>query len=332
MRWVGREALAFQPVSNSYNALRSTAIAACVLLLAVSCGTNDTGTIPAPVPTAAATTAPAAAPDAQTSPPTVSATEPPTPPPPESEFQLGAPTVLDVLDGLIVEPEFEGSGYERDEFEHDRAYLCDEPGTDPYTGAVFDPASCDVDHIVAAKEAFESGAWAWNVSRRRAFGNDGDNLIATRDCVNRSKSADDMAEWARRIGSGTCEGLTTTPQGDCFLAVTTVIVKNSYSLSVDTAEKDALAKALEDCPPDGPMPSQPINFQPEATPIELAPVQPDNSSSDCHPAYSPCLPKLPGDALNFGDLTAAQKPVAVLVPGVDRYRLDRDGDGRGCTS
>ena len=29
-----------------------------------------------------------------------------------------------------------------------------------------------------------------------------------------------MAEWSRRIGSGGCEGLTTTPQGDCFLAVT----------------------------------------------------------------------------------------------------------------
>lgn len=54
--------------------------------------------------------------------------------------------------------------------------------------------------------------------------------------------------------------------------------------------------------------------------------------SDCHPAYSPCLPNLPGDALNCGDLTADQKPVTVLEIGIDPYRLDQDGDGRGCTS
>ena len=233
---------------------------------------------------------------------------------------------------MAVEPEYEGSGYERAEFEHDRSYLCDSSGTDPYTGVSFNPASCDVDHIVAAKEAFESGAWSWDVSRRRAFGNDADNLIATRDCVNRSKSADDMAEWSRRIGSGTCEGLTTTAQGDCLLAVTTVIVKNSYSLSVDTAEKDALTQTLDNCPPEGPMPSQPPDFQPNTPSLEVAVITPADSRSDCHPAYSPCLPNLAGDALNCGDLTADQKPVTVLVPGVDPYRLDRDGDGQGCTS
>ena len=234
----------------------------------------------------------------------------------------------------MVEPEFEGSGYERAEFEHDRAYLCDRQGVDPYTGAVFDPAGCDVDHIVAAKEAFESGAWSWDTARRRAFGNDGDNLVATRDCVNRSKGAGDMAEWTGRIGSGTCEGLATTPQGDCFLGATIVVVKSSYSLSVDTAEKAALTRALENCPPEGPEPSQPTDFQAETTTIELTPIPTNKSSSgsDCHPAYSPCLPNLPGDALNCGDLTSDQKPVQVLVTGVDPYRLDRDGDGWGCTS
>ena len=41
---------------------------------------------------------------------------------------------------------------------------------------------------------------------------------------------------------------------------------------------------------------------------------------------------LSGDALNCGDLTSDQKPVTVNEIGVDPYRLDRDGDGRGCTS
>jgi hypothetical protein len=51
---------------------------------------------------------------------------------------------------------------------------------------------------------------------------------------------------------------------------------------------------------------------------------------DCHPAYSPCIPNRAGDAINCGDLSAAQKPVTVLDPSYDPYRLDADGDGRGC--
>lgn len=54
--------------------------------------------------------------------------------------------------------------------------------------------------------------------------------------------------------------------------------------------------------------------------------------SDCHPAYTPCLPNLAGDALNCGDLSSSQKPVTVLNPSVDPYNLDGDGDGRACTS
>ncbi len=63
-----------------------------------------------------------------------------------------------------------------------------------------------------------------------------------------------------------------------------------------------------------------------------APTTPIDATddSDCHPAYSPCLPNLAGDAINCGDLTSDQRPVTVLVPGVDPYRLDRDGDGMGC--
>ena len=58
----------------------------------------------------------------------------------------------------------------------------------------------------------------------------------------------------------------------------------------------------------------------------------ETPEEDCHLAYTPCLPNLPGDALNCGDLTPDQKPVTVNEIGVDPYRLDRDGDGRGCTS
>lgn len=147
----------------------------------------------------------------------------------ESDGQPGRAAV-DVLDALAVEPEYGGSGYVRADFDHDRAYLCDQAGSDPYTGIAYTPATCDVDHIVAAQEAFESGAWAWDTARRRAFGNHAANLTATRsmDCLSvlldRSKGARDIAEWSGRIGSGTCEGTVTTAEGRCFLAAKTVQV------------------------------------------------------------------------------------------------------------
>ena len=219
----------------------------------------------------------------------------------------------------------------RADFDHDRGYLCNDAGTDPYTGISFDAGTCDVDHIVAAQEAFESGAWEWDVTRRQTFGNDALNLVATRDCVNRSKGSRDMAEWLGRVASGTCEGVETTTQGRCYLAWKTVEVKAAYSLSVDTDEKNALTQVLDGCPSSGPMqPSDPTGSQP-TTEQEPATTGTEGGS-DCHPAYSPCLPNLAGDALNCGDLTSEQKPVRVLQIGVDPYRLDRDQDGWGCTS
>ena len=159
--------------------------------------------------------------------------------------------VLAVLDSLTVETEHEGPGYERREFEHQQGHLCDFPGIDPYTGTAFDADSCDVDHIVAAREAFESGAWRWDVHRRKSFGNDALNLVPSRDCVNRSKGARDMAEWSGKIGSGDCRGLTVTAQGRCFAAWKMVEVKNKFGLSVDHAEKGALAQVLENCLAEG---------------------------------------------------------------------------------
>ena len=48
------------------------------------------------------------------------------------------------------------------------------------------------------------------------------------------------------------------------------------------------------------------------------------------PAYEPCIPNLEGDSLNCGDLGADQKPVRVIEPAVDPFRLDGDNDGVGC--
>ena len=251
-------------------------------------------------------------------------------PTPEGAWSAEA---LAVLDSLSVEAEYDSSGYERRHFDHDRHYLCDSSGSDPYIGEPFTPDTCDVDHIVAAKEAYESGAWSWDVATRQQFGNAATNLVPSRDCVNRSKGAGDLAEWSGTVGSGTCEGVGTTPQGRCFLAGKAVEVKAEWSLSVDPSELAALRNVLQGCADGNPAtPTSPIS-----EPADEPTARPSQTSStgeggDCHPAYSPCLPDLPGDALNCGDLTADQKPVTVHNPGIDPYRLDRDGDGTGCTS
>jgi hypothetical protein len=44
---------------------------------------------------------------------------------------------------------------------------------DVYTGIAYtDPSKVTIDHVVALKEAWESGAAGWDPARRKAFGND----------------------------------------------------------------------------------------------------------------------------------------------------------------
>ena len=53
-----------------------------------------------------------------------------------------------------------------------------------------------VDHIVALKEAYDSGAAAWSSTRKAGFANDPANLWCLDASVNRSKLDGDLAEWA----------------------------------------------------------------------------------------------------------------------------------------
>ena len=331
-----------------------------VILLVAGCGTASTSldATSAPPPAVAPppdTAAPAPSPQPEPAPPPDTAAPAPSPqpepaPPPDTaapapvEEPAPAPAPVvddsprDVLVALLagVRTAAENSAsYEREDYEHDRAYLCDSSGVDPYTGLAFDASSCDVDHIVAAKEAHESGGYNWAVATREQFGNDALNLVASRDCVNRSKGSSDAAEWSG-VRSGSCDGAQLTAVGHCFWAARTVAVKHRYDLAVDATERAALESALAQCPADIDVEMPPratLTTLPatEASPPPPPTTEAPTASSDCHPAYEPCLPNLPGDALNCGDLSADQRPIRVLQIGVDPYRLDRDGDGRGCT-
>ena len=191
--------------------------------------------------------------------------------------------------------------------------------------------SFDVDHLVPLAEAWGSGANSWASDRREQYANDlgyEHSLIAVSARSNRSKGAQDPAAW-----------LPPEAGQRCWYAAAWVHVKTRWSLSVDTAEADKLQDILSDCSDasiDVGLPAPIVEAQTtaerqtDAAVEEPAVTQPPESG--CHLAYTPCLPDLPADALNCGDLTADQKPVTVNEIGVDPYRLDRDQDGHGCTS
>jgi len=91
--------------------------------------------------------------------------------------------------------------------------------------------SLDVDHLVALKEAWRSGAADWDASRREAFANDLGyewSLAAVSASSNRSKSDRDPARWL--------------PAGPvrCEYALRWVAVKFRWGLAVDARERSAL--------------------------------------------------------------------------------------------
>ena len=172
---------------------------------------------------------------------------------------------------------------------------------------------------------------------RRSVGVGGLGLVARRSralrqrsrlrpCTGRCVGPIEPGEGAR----DPAEWLPPDESAHCWYAAAWITVKVRWDLTVDSAEADTLRSLIAGCDgdPAEPAPADPLADPPAEPEPEPKPVGP----TVCHPAYDPCLPDLPGDALNCGDLTPAQRPVRVRVIGVDPYRIDRDGNGLGCTS
>ena len=103
-----------------------------------------------------------------------------------------------------------------------------------------DRSDVDIDHVVALKEAWDSGAWAWSTSQRQAFANDLTDrrtLIAVTDRVNASKSDKDPSNWMPPLKSYWCTYL-----GDW------ISVKARWGLSMDQSEYGRIKNLLaSDC-------------------------------------------------------------------------------------
>ena len=195
---------------------------------------------------------------------------------------------------------------------------------DPYTDRTYtNPRDLDVDHVVALADAWVSGAYAWADELLDRFSNDFGNLNAIAAGENRSKSARGPADYTPSAAGARCDYL-----------VQYATVKIRWQLSITPGDFAATERGLAQCDPDITGSGEIAPAAPTTTPPAPAdtPTTTTTVPPGCHPDYSPCLPNLSGNALNCGDLKEDQKPVTVLVPGEDPYGLDRDGDGRGCTS
>jgi len=116
----------------------------------------------------------------------------------------------------------------------------------PYTGKTFEKPSevingkrrvyLDIDHVVALREAHQSGAWKWEPEKKKLYANyllDPNHLIAVSASANRSKGYKDVFEW--------------TPKNKGFLkdyARMWIEIKVRWGLSADQQEFDALKQIL----------------------------------------------------------------------------------------
>lgn len=115
---------------------------------------------------------------------------------------------------------------------------------DPYTGRTIEfrrgpatSADVQIDHVVALKNAWVSGADRLAPDERTALANDPLNLRAVDGPINGEKSAADAAEWLPPNESFRCE-----------YVATQIAVKTRYELSVTAPERDAMADVLAGCP------------------------------------------------------------------------------------
>ncbi|KAG0085242.1 hypothetical protein BGZ92_009143 [Podila epicladia] len=177
---------------------------------------------------------------------------------------VSAATARSYLASLKVEPEIKDPRYNRSLFPHwaeisgacnTRKIVLKRDGTNVVTNrqcaitsgtwyspyddnTMDDPSDVDIDHVVALKEAWVSGAHLWTDAQRAAFSNDliQPQLVAVTDDINKAKGSKDPSTWLPPRTSFHCTYLRAWVQ-----------VKHHYGLSVDSTEKRAIARRLENC-------------------------------------------------------------------------------------
>jgi hypothetical protein len=271
-----------------------------------------------------------------------------------SETTLSPSSARTLLESIPVENEHDGGVYDRDAFGYGTDVTgagCDTrqqvlaaestiqfggpceasgPWTSLYDGVtVSDAALLEVDHVVALKETWDSGAWAWSPARMVAYANDVTDprtLRAVTTEMNASKGDRDPSNW-----------MPDDTAFWCTYASDWVAIKARWGLSMDESEWGRVKNVLADCitanvstttttPP--PVQTAPIVNLPTTT---KAPSPPAPTTTK--PAPPPPPPTDPPGEVYYKNCDAVRAAgAAPLYVGQPGYRsgLDRDGDGVAC--
>ncbi|WP_336794365.1 HNH endonuclease family protein [Gordonia malaquae] len=107
---------------------------------------------------------------------------------------------------------------------------------DKYTGTVVPFDKINIEHIVALKNAWITGAQNISAARRQDLANDPINLLAVDGKTNQSKGDKSADAWLPPNKAFRCEYITRQ-----------VLVKKRYDLWVTASEKSAMARVLAGC-------------------------------------------------------------------------------------
>ncbi len=221
----------------------------------------------------------------------------------------------DTSNGLTVADEDRCSPYDRADYPYPQSVeaqiVASQGGRiyGPYTGTTFrSTRETDIEHIVAASEAHDSGLCAAGARTRARFATDLLNLTLASPEVNRcdpgGKCGYDAGQWLPRFNQ-------------CWFAARVVAVKRKYRLSVDPREAAALDRVLAGCTSDRMIVHDASRAQPRPR-VRTAPA-----TGDALALY---------DDNENGRITCAEARrhgIAPVPRSHPAYRFMRDGDGDG---
>ena len=178
----------------------------------------------------------------------------------------------------------------------------------PYTGTCFaSTAETDIEHVVAASEAHDSGLCAAAAETRARFARDLRNLTLASPRVNRhEKSGKDAAEWV-------------PVRNRCWFAGRVLEVRRVYGLTIDRREATALDRIFAGC---------------DSTALEpvVCTVAPDSGGGADRDQVAGDDPLALYDDNRNGRITckeARRHGIAPVPRSHPAYRYMRDGDGDG---
>ena len=216
--------------------------------------------------------------------------------------------------GLTVAPEHRCSDYDKKrDYPYPQSVERDIVGElgaayGPYTGTCFaSTRETDIEHIVAASEAHDSGLCAADAATKARFSRDLRNLTLASPRVNRhEKGGRDAAEWL-------------PARNRCWFAGRVVEVRAAYALTIDRREVAALERILAGC---------------ESTALEpIVCAAPSGSAAGAASASAGGDDALAlYDDNRNGRITCAEARrhgIAPVPRSHPAYRYMRDGDGDG---